>query len=103
MPDPADGIPGVVPTPAPPGGRGDAPPSGGTQGGEASSRNPVSRIRYSGLDACRAAAMMLGIFFHGAISFLSASPPFGWAIRDRSTSVVVDVLIVVCHTFRMPV
>jgi len=59
--------------------------------------------RFHGLDACRAAAMMLGLFFHGAISFLYASPPFGWAIRDRSTSLVVDVLIFVCHTFRMPV
>jgi glucan biosynthesis protein C len=59
--------------------------------------------RFHGLDACRAAAMMLGLFFHGAISFLSASPPFGWAIRDRSTSIVVDVLVFVCHTFRMPV
>jgi len=47
--------------------------------------------------------MMLGLFFHGAISFLQASPPFGWAIRDRSTSVVVDVLVFVSHTFRMPV
>ena len=59
--------------------------------------------RFHGLDACRAAAMMLGLFFHGAISFLYSSPPFGWAIRDRSTSIVVDVLVVVCHTFRMPV
>lgn len=59
--------------------------------------------RFHGLDACRAAAMLLGLFFHGAISFLSVSPPFGWAIRDRSTSVVVDVLVFVCHTFRMPV
>jgi glucans biosynthesis protein C len=59
--------------------------------------------RFHGLDACRAAAMMLGLFFHGAISFLAAPPPFGWAIRDRSTSIVVDVLVFVCHTFRMPV
>jgi peptidoglycan/LPS O-acetylase OafA/YrhL len=59
--------------------------------------------RFHGLDSCRAAAMMLGLFFHGAISFLDASPPFGWAIRDRSTSIVVDIFVFVCHTFRMPV
>jgi len=47
--------------------------------------------------------MMLGLFFHGAISFLHEMPPFGWAIRDRSTSIVVDILVFVCHTFRMPV
>ena len=72
-------------------------------GVRSSSRPAVSGIRYSGLDACRAAAMMLGLFFHGAISFLDASPPFGWAIRDRSTSWLVDLFVFVCHTFRMPV
>jgi peptidoglycan/LPS O-acetylase OafA/YrhL len=57
--------------------------------------------RLHGLDSCRAAAMMLGLFFHGAISFLQL--PVGWAIRDRSTSVAVDAFVWICHTFRMPV
>jgi glucans biosynthesis protein C len=57
--------------------------------------------RFHGLDACRAAAMMLGLFFHGAISFLQTPVP--WAIRDRSTHLLVDVFVWVCHTFRMPV
>jgi glucans biosynthesis protein C len=57
--------------------------------------------RFHGLDACRAAAMMLGLFFHGAISFLSR--PVGWAIRDRSTHAAVDAFVWICHTFRMPV
>ena len=57
--------------------------------------------RFHGLDACRAAAMMLGLFFHGAISFLSM--PVGWAIRDRSTHPGVDAFVWICHTFRMPV
>ena len=57
--------------------------------------------RFHGLDACRAAAMMLGLFFHGAVSFVST--PIGWAIRDRSAHFGVDVFIWVCHTFRMPV
>jgi peptidoglycan/LPS O-acetylase OafA/YrhL len=57
--------------------------------------------RFHGLDACRAAAMMLGLFFHGAISFISM--PIGWAIRDRSAHPLVDVFVWVCHTFRMPV
>jgi surface polysaccharide O-acyltransferase-like enzyme len=57
--------------------------------------------RFHCLDACRAAAMMLGLFFHGAISFMQTSIP--WAIRDRSTAFAVDVFVWVCHTFRMPV
>lgn len=57
--------------------------------------------RFHGLDACRAAAMMLGLFFHGAISFMQTNIP--WAIRDRSNHYLVDVFVYVCHTFRMPV
>ena len=45
--------------------------------------------------------MMLGLFFHGAISFVSM--PIGWAIRDRAAHPLVDVFVWVCHTFRMPV
>lgn len=44
---------------------------------------------------------MLGLFFHGAISFLQFD--ISWAIRDRSTSFGVDVFVWICHTFRMPV
>lgn len=57
--------------------------------------------RFHGLDACRAAAMMLGLFFHGAISFMATPVP--WAIQDRSTHLAVDAFIWICHTFRMPV
>jgi len=57
--------------------------------------------RFHGLDACRAAAMLLGLFFHGAVSFMTTD--IGWAIRDRSTHIGVDGFIWICHTFRMPV
>jgi peptidoglycan/LPS O-acetylase OafA/YrhL len=57
--------------------------------------------RFHGLDACRAAAMMFGLFFHGAVSFLQLD--IGWAIRDRSSSFAVDVFVWISHTFRMPV
>jgi len=57
--------------------------------------------RFHGLDACRAAAMMLGLFFHGAISFMQASVP--WAIQDRSTHWGADAFVWICHSFRMPV
>lgn len=45
--------------------------------------------------------MLLGLFFHGAISFMST--PIGWAIQDRSTHRGVDAFVWICHTFRMPV
>lgn len=57
--------------------------------------------RFHELDAVRAAAMLLGIFFHGAISFMAT--PIPWAIRDRSVHLGVDLFLWVCHTFRMPV
>ena len=58
-------------------------------------------VRYDALDATRSAAMMLGIFFHGAISFMET--PIGWAVQDRSTHLAVDVLVWISHTFRIPV
>jgi len=45
--------------------------------------------------------MMLGLFFHGSISFMEMAGP--WAIQDRSTHRAVDAFVWVCHTFRMPV
>jgi peptidoglycan/LPS O-acetylase OafA/YrhL len=44
---------------------------------------------------------MLGLFFHGSISFMEMAGP--WAIQDRSTHRAVDAFVWVCHTFRMPV
>ncbi|HLF94104.1 MAG TPA: acyltransferase family protein [Planctomycetota bacterium] len=57
--------------------------------------------RFHALDAVRAAAMLLGILFHAMCSF--AETPVGWAARDRSTSLAVDVLLWGLHAFRMPV
>lgn len=57
-------------------------------------------MRDHGLDAARAAAMLLGVFFHAAISFMAT--PVGWAARDRSASFGVDVFVFVSHSFRMP-
>jgi peptidoglycan/LPS O-acetylase OafA/YrhL len=57
--------------------------------------------RFHGLDACRAAAMLLGLFFHGSISFMEMPGP--WAVQDRSTDRGVDAFVWICHSFRMPV
>jgi glucan biosynthesis protein C len=60
-----------------------------------------SEDRFHALDACRGAAMLFGIFLHSGASFFAT--PVGWAIRDRSTSLVADLLVGTIHVFRMPV
>lgn len=59
-------------------------------------RNP--RLDY--LDAVRSFALLLGVAFHAALSFM---PIFiGWAVMDISTSNGVPNLVLLSHSFRMP-
>jgi glucans biosynthesis protein C len=60
---------------------------------------PTSSPRYHELDTLRAAAMLLGIFFHAAISFLEN--PGIWPIRDRSYHPYVGLFVWASHGFRM--
>ncbi|MCJ8270071.1 MAG: acyltransferase family protein, partial [Psychrosphaera sp.] len=56
-----------------------------------------ARLDY--LDATRAFALILGIFFHAGLSFM---PIFiGWAVMDISTSSVVPVFSTIIHAFRL--
>lgn len=55
--------------------------------------------RYHHLDAVRAFALLLGVFFHAAESF-DTSPEY-WAIADLSQSRLLGVLRFACHSFRM--
>lgn len=58
----------------------------------------TQRLDY--LDAVRAFALLLGIVFHAALSFL---PSFiGWAVMDISTSPFVKDFMMLSHAFRMP-
>ncbi|MEJ2258634.1 MAG: acyltransferase family protein [Woeseiaceae bacterium] len=62
--------------------------------------NPPLDERLDYLDAVRAFALLLGIVFHAAISFM---PIFiGWAVMDVSTSSIVPVFLMISHSFRMP-
>ncbi len=55
------------------------------------------RLEY--LDAVRSFALLLGIAFHTALSFM---PIFiGWAVMDVSTSSVIPSFVLVSHSFRM--
>ncbi|MDB4474255.1 acyltransferase family protein [Opitutaceae bacterium] len=60
---------------------------------------PSTESRLDYLDATRAFALLLGVVFHAALSFL----PFfiGWAVQDISTSGWVAVLGTISHSFRM--
>ena len=55
------------------------------------------RLDY--LDATRAFALILGIVFHAALSFL---PIFiGWAVQDVSTGILPGIFAMISHSFRM--
>ena len=56
-----------------------------------------TRLYY--LDAARAFALLLGVFFHASLSFM---PMFiGWAVMDVSTSSLVAWFGLISHSFRM--
>lgn len=56
--------------------------------------------RLDHLDSVRSFALLLGIAFHTALSFM---PIFiGWAVMDISTSDQIPSFILVAHSFRMP-
>ena len=55
--------------------------------------------RYHSLDALRAFALLLGVVFHAAESFMAGH--LDWAIVDASPSLTLDVFRYACHAFRM--
>ena len=58
--------------------------------------------RYHALDAVRAFALLLGVFYHGIASFVSYNKT-EWPARDTQQSLWLDVLFYIVHVFRMPV
>ena len=62
---------------------------------------PNTPVRYHAMAALRALAMLLGIVFHAALSYMPID--VDWAIIDRSTSVSATVFVVISHSFRLPV
>jgi len=57
-------------------------------------------IRYHSIDFLRAAAMLLGIFYHVGISFFTHAER--WIVKDIAATPVVDTFLVYSHIFRMP-
>lgn len=56
--------------------------------------------RHHGLDAVRAFALLMGVFFHAAFSFFPGSEPV-WMIMDTDRSTAIFVSAYVLHIFRM--
>lgn len=60
---------------------------------------PTNNNRLDYLDAVRAFALILGVFFHACLSFM---PVFiGWAVMDISTSEWIKPFVLISHSFRM--
>lgn len=59
--------------------------------------------RLHGLDAVRAAALLLGIVLHACLSFVPGIPPELWPISDAQKSEVLSITMFVIHIFRMSV
>jgi hypothetical protein len=64
--------------------------------------SPPTTERFHALDALRALAMLLGIYLHGAVSFMVGMPPGIWPVRDIHAHSGFDMTFLYIHTFRMP-
>ncbi len=61
----------------------------------------VSENRLHALDAVRGFALLLGVAFHAALSFMPGWPPGIWAMNDNSPSQFLSDAAFVAHIFRM--
>src|SRR5690348_5156005 len=57
--------------------------------------------RLHALDAVRGFALLLGVAFHAALSFMPGWPPGVWAMVDNSPSPFLSDAAFVAHLFRM--
>ena len=61
----------------------------------------TSENRLHALDAVRGFALLLGVAFHAALSFMPGWPPGIWAMNDNSPSQFLSDAAFVTHIFRM--
>jgi len=63
--------------------------------------NNTNDQRLHALDAVRGFALLLGVAFHAALSFMPGWPPGIWAMNDNSPSQFLSDAAFVTHIFRM--
>jgi ABC-type multidrug transport system ATPase subunit/peptidoglycan/LPS O-acetylase OafA/YrhL len=63
--------------------------------------NNTTDSRLHSLDAVRGFALLLGVAFHAALSFMPGWPPGIWAMNDNSPSQFLSDASFVAHIFRM--
>ena len=63
--------------------------------------NAPAEQRLHALDAVRGFALLLGVAFHAALSFMPGWPPGIWAMNDSSPSAALSDAAFVSHLFRM--
>ena len=63
--------------------------------------NHTNDQRLHALDAVRGFALLLGVAFHAALSFMPGWPPGIWAMNDNSPSQFLSDAAFVTHIFRM--
>jgi ABC-type multidrug transport system ATPase subunit/peptidoglycan/LPS O-acetylase OafA/YrhL len=63
--------------------------------------NTPDTQRLHALDAVRGFALLLGVAFHAALSFMPGWPPGIWAMVDNSPSAFLSGAAFVTHVFRM--
>jgi len=73
-----------------------APPPLPRETGTAPTKSP----RFHALDSLRAVAMLLGVYLHAAISFMTLNIP-DWAAQDVRRHELFDLSVAVIHGFRM--
>ncbi|WP_420151924.1 acyltransferase family protein [Siphonobacter sp.] len=57
--------------------------------------------RFYALDASRALALLLGIFYHGIESFIQYKPEKAYFTHDNTSSSLLDFIFFTLHAFRM--
>ena len=62
----------------------------------------AENARFHGLDALRAAMMLLGLVLHVATSFIAAPPDGSWPLRDPNPAGLAGPFVLAIHAFRMP-
>ncbi len=66
-----------------------------------SSKKVQSHSRFYYMDNLRALAMLLGIFFHAALAYVTTLQEL-WLAADPANSEVIGFIVWFTHTFRMP-